>query len=146
MSDADGEHDLARRETFAIVEAESEALGQALQAGDHSVFEFRNFAFFEGLPVGRESIESNRNTGVRVFDFSLGAEMPESEVAVRIVDTRGESIRLEMHAFRHVRLPAIHEAAEDAEWNAQTTEVGSDGKSVRTCANDCSFKHDYEVP
>ena len=60
-----------------------------------------------------------------------------------IVDIRRETIGFEQHSLRHVRLPAVHQATEDPEAEAEAPQISSDGETVRTRANNRNIKHDW---
>ncbi len=126
VRDANREHHSTGRESLARVEPQTKSVRHALQAGNHLVFQFGNLAVLECLPVRREGVEADRNPGVSVFNSALGTKMRQRAVAVGLVDVRGKAVRLETHPFGHVRAPAIHQPAKNAERYAATSEVRSD--------------------
>src|SRR5580700_909869 len=141
MGDSDGEHHAAGLDRFSIIQSQSKTVCHTLDAGYQFVLKFRHHAIPESQSVIAEGIEPDRDPHVRVLDAALRTELFQREFAVGIVDVRSEPVRFEHHAFRHVRQPAIHGAAKNAERDAATAEMCCDGKSVGTCADNCSFDH-----
>src|SRR5271170_6948601 len=123
MRDPNREHDPPRPDLFAIVQPQEKSVRRSLDLDNHLVFEFRHHPIFEGEPVIAEGGKPHWYAAVCVFDTALRAKVFQSELAIRIVDVRSETVGFEHHAFRHVREPAIHRPAKNAEWDAATPEM-----------------------
>src|SRR5579862_6131355 len=108
VSDADRQHDFSGLHGFAVFEAKNEAVLQTIYADNKLVLEFRHHSVAECQAIRCEGVETNRNSGIAVFDPTFSAELPESERALGVIDVGGKTVRLEHHAFRHVRKPTVH--------------------------------------
>src|SRR5579863_3577233 len=118
-----------------------ESVSSTLNAGYELVFELWNHAFAECQSIFAECGELDGDSHVCVFNSALLAEFFQREFRFRIVNVRGKSIGFEHHAFRHVREPAVHRPAENAEWNSAAPKMRGNRKSVRPCSNNHGFSH-----
>src|SRR5207302_10543662 len=113
------------RYRFAIIKPENESVRCTIERYDEIVFQFRGHSLLEGKPISAERLKPHRKAQVGIFNPALGTKLFKSEVSIRIVDVRGKAIRLEHHAFRHVRQPTIHRTPENTEWDTTMTEMCS---------------------
>src|SRR5579872_758657 len=141
MRDPYCKHDVADVEGFAVFKVQPEAARQPFHTGDEPLFQFRHHAVAESQSVGYECVDFYGHAGMGVFDTAPGAELFERKGALGIVNIRGEAVRLKHHAFWHVRQPAIHGAAENAEGNAAMAEMRGNRKPIGACADDGSIQH-----
>src|ERR1700722_4457812 len=109
---------------FSTFEAGEKSFGGGDDIFDEALIEFGQHALAKGESVGAKCFDANGNSGVRVFDSLFRAKFLQSEYVVGIVDVRGEAIRLEATAFRHVGDPTVHGAAKDAEGDSATAKMG----------------------
>src|ERR1700684_1795921 len=144
VRDTDREDDAARRQLFAVFQAQPEAIVGALDIRDELFFQLRNHAIPEREAVGSKYVELHRHLHVGVFEAALGAEFFQRELTIGVGNVGGEAIGLQAHALGHMQQPALHRATENAERNALATKVGSEGKPVWAGADDSDLSHEGE--
>src|SRR5215472_13363603 len=103
MSNPDCKHNPSRRDRFTIVELERKSAGRALETYHQLVFQFRHHAVAKGKSVSREGIKADRDASVGIINPPLGAKSFQRKLVRWIVYVRRETVRLEQHAFGHVR-------------------------------------------
>src|ERR1700678_4384343 len=126
VSDPDRKYNAPCGDRFTILETKQTSFSCAVETGDQLVLELREQSFPESPSISRKSLKAHRDPSVGVLDSLLQTKLFEGKITPRIVDVRGEPVRFQHHALRHVIQPAVHRTAEDAKWNAPLTEMCSD--------------------
>src|SRR5579872_5764408 len=121
VRDADREHDSPAGNAFTILKLQKKPFRRALDARYKLFFELRDETIAKRKAILRKRFKPDWEPYVRVFDLLLRAEISQREPAFGIVDIRSKAFRLEQHALRHMRKPAIHGSAKDAKWNSAVT-------------------------
>src|SRR5436190_19480394 len=103
MRDSDSKHNPPSRYRFAIIKPEHKSFRRTIERYNEIVFQLGDHSLLEGKAISAEGLKSHRKTQVGIFDPAFGTELFMSEVRIRMVDVRGNAIRLEHHAFRQVR-------------------------------------------
>src|SRR5438874_10410455 len=125
MRDPDRKHHPSCRYCIAIIKPEHKSFRGTIKPHNQIVFQFGDHSLLEGKPISAEGLKSHRKAQVGIFNPALATKLFKSEVSIRIVDVRGKAVRLEHHAFWHVRQPTVHGTSENAEWDTAMTEMRS---------------------
>src|SRR5215472_1845044 len=115
VSNTHGQHDPASLYNLSVIDTHSVPVRCAIDADNLLVLKLRHHAIPEFETVSSERVEPDWNDRVAVLDPPPDAELFQSELAGGVRNVGCKTIRLEHHAFRHVRQPAIHKSAEDTE-------------------------------
>ena len=125
MGDSDSKHNPPSRYRFPIIKPQDKSFRCTIERYSEIVFQLGDHSLLEGKPISAEGLKSHRKAQVGIFNPALATKLFKSEVSIRIVDVRGKAVRLEHHAFWHVRQPTVHRTSENAEWNTAMTEMCS---------------------
>ena len=125
MGDADSNHNPPSRYRFPITKPQDKSFRCTIERYNEIVFQLGDHSLLEGKAISAEGLKSHRKTQVGIFNPALATKLFKSEVSIRIVNVRGKAVRLEHHAFRHVRQPTVHGTPENTEWDTAMTEMRS---------------------
>jgi hypothetical protein len=136
MGDAHGEHHPPRQDDLAIVEGDPVAGLGRLKALDGARLQHRREPALEVEAIVQEGVQADRDRQVVIVDAPAGAVGRQGVVRRGRRQARGEAVRLEQHAARHVLPPSGERRSEYPEIRAQPRQMSADGEAVGPRAHD----------
>src|SRR5271166_2866587 len=96
-----------------------------LQTLDRHLLEVLHETALERATIVDEILEARGYAKIRIGDIPFAAIALEREPARRVIEAGGETVRLQLHAPRHLRGPSLHGLAENPVWNVAGRQVCS---------------------
>src|SRR5271156_5641193 len=113
MTDADGEYNSSGRKRFTIFKLQLETGGRSRYGSHHFGFDLRHKTLLKLERIVAKCLLLYGSADVSVRNRTLRAEIPKRKCFIRIVEVRGESLRLQLHSFGHLGNPELHGSPND---------------------------------
>src|SRR5271170_3783164 len=113
MADADGEYSSSGRKRFTIFKLQLETGGRSRYRSHHFGFDLRHKMLLKLERIVAKCQLLYGSADVSVRNRMLRTEIAKRKLSIRIVEARGEPLRLQLHLFGHLGDPELHGSPDD---------------------------------
>ena len=134
--EAGGYEDAPGDQNLAVLHHDFEAVRPSPDREDGPLVDLRHESLLEGEAIGEELIQRNGGGPLLIGQSTIAIESLQGERARRIGEVRRKTFGLEIHADRHLRLPAMHRPAEDTDVDAAGAQMACYGEPIWASTDD----------